>query len=802
MRSSRKQKLARNTENNVPSDHSSGDGGLLIFFAPSNGQKAEPPDEKIAQSNEGCIDLISDDNGNDGADRTTDQQRRVTLPDEQQKQSLKNRRKKWRDTGSSTTMKTNERKSKKRKIILESDEEDDDNDYFPPTRRASNNHRVAASKSSSIADYINTRTNNQGKVSHYNHEMISSKYQNKRPQLDINNGASIIDKNIDIHQQTQTPIRNTRTNLLSKKAEFNSLLQNANESMRNIFQIQAFRNLQPKAIRGALKGKHQIIIMATGGGKSLCYQLPAVVLTGTALVISPLIALMVDQVEGLKRRGVSCALLSSVNKDSENQSVLKRLDGTWNNDTATAGISNDEIKLVYCTPEMIETAKFRAILYRLHRRGKLSLFAIDEAHCLSCWGHDFRPAFLKLGWLRDSFPEVPCMACTATATEKVIQDIRACLRFGDEVVCHKSSFNRKNIAYEVRYKDSLSITHKDGAIGDLLDTIKSQHLKSSSNDNDNDSPCAGIVYVHKRADAGNIAEQITRSTGIQAAAYHAGLKDSLRSETQQLWTRGDVQVVVATVAFGMGIDLAHVRYVIHWCLAKSVEGFYQESGRAGRDGLESMSILYYSKDDASKMSFIIRKNLEAKRQKQGKDFKPEDDQNLCALEGMVNYCTGASCRRKYLLKHFGEDIDASMCNKTCDYCRSPSRVKDAIEASEVAKHVSGTAFFRKFNNKKAKQSTWDGQWNGPAGDDDGMYESNSAYDNDDDVNGLSVFGGEYSKYEEESITYNDDDFKSGKKRRKQQRKSSGDILSKYEVSAISFNMCRYIFNYDHMLGFF
>ena len=180
VRSSRKQKLARNTENNVPSDHSSGDGGLLNFFAPSNGQKAEPPDEKIAQYNEGCIDLISDDNGNDGADRTTDQQRRVTLPDEQQKQSLKNRRKKWRDTGSSTTMKTNERKSKKRKIILESDEEDDDNDYFPPTRRASNNHRVAASKSSSIADYINTRTNNQGKVSHYNHEMISSKYQNKR----------------------------------------------------------------------------------------------------------------------------------------------------------------------------------------------------------------------------------------------------------------------------------------------------------------------------------------------------------------------------------------------------------------------------------------------------------------------------------------------------------------------------------------------------------------------------------------------------------------------------------------------
>ncbi|ACI64565.1 predicted protein, partial [Thalassiosira pseudonana CCMP1335] len=289
------------------------------------------------------------------------------------------------------------------------------------------------------------------------------------------------------------------------------------------------------------------------------------------IVVCPLIALMVDQVNNLHKKGIhTAACWSSSHRKSKRNIQDMRL---------------TPIQILYCTPELLETDKFRAILTKLHSARRLHLIAIDEAHCLSTWGHDFRPAYRKLRLLREAFPSVPIMACTGTATSKVVQDIRDVLCLDSTTApCLMGTFNRPNISYEVRYKDSLQ--------HDVAEKAK--------------QPCSGIIYVHKREDCTTLAIQISKTTGLVAAAYHAGLKDAEREDTQQKWTAGSVHVAVATVAFGMGIDLPHVRYVVHWSLAKSLEGFYQESGRAGRDGKPSISILYYSKDDASKFAFLLK----------------------------------------------------------------------------------------------------------------------------------------------------------------------------------------------------
>jgi superfamily II DNA helicase RecQ len=437
------------------------------------------------------------------------------------------------------------------------------------------------------------------------------------------------------------------------------LWNNSQEILQTTFQVQALRNLQPQAVRHALDHKSCIIVMATGAGKSLCYQLPAATLPGLTLVISPLIALMTDQVMALNQKGIRAALLSSSNTTAENNAVMAHLHAMASQQpqppgTATPTHTPPPLKLLYCTPELIATDRFRSTLKSIHNNKNkhatlsLSLFAFDEAHCLSTWGHDFRPTYRKLSWLCETFPKVPVMACTATATPKVIQDIRACLRMTRETTypCLKGTFNRPNITYVIKYKDTLdsmskmnlnkvssvststSVTASAGAgryghaetttnakggfqsaallqksqskeiagsrsvpvqstlqsnaprnaasfgggsLGDMVLVIHEQHSKAIARK----EPCSGIIYVHKRTDTKHLALQITRHTGVKAAAYHAGLKDEVRKQTQTDWTSGKIPIAVATVAFGMGIDLAHVRYVIHWALAKSVEGFYQ-----------------------------------------------------------------------------------------------------------------------------------------------------------------------------------------------------------------------------------
>lgn len=491
---------------------------------------------------------------------------------------------------------------------------------------------------------------------------------------------------------------------------FPVLWKRAQSNLKSIFQIPALRHLQPIAIQTALQRQSQIVVMATGGGKSLCYQLPATVFGGVTIVVSPLIALMQDQVQALLRKGIYAAVISSANGERKNTQILDQLLGRTT--TSTKNHNNQpkpqlpSITLLYGTPELIQTERFRNVLTELYQTQRLAMIAIDEAHCLSTWGHDFRTAYRKLDWLRRELPNVPCIACTATATPKVIQDIRNVLLL-QNAPCHLSSFNRVNISYQVRFKDSLDNMTDHGAVGDLLLFIQQQHKHHLAMS----TSCSGIVYCHRRQDTESIAQQITKRTGIKAASYHAGLKDAERSQVQSDWTDGKIQIAVATVAFGMGVDLAHVRYVVHWSLPKTVEGFYQESGRGGRDLKPAVSVMYYSKDDASRFAYIIRTSANPKN-------KDSTERALEALELMVNYCVLPACRRQFLLQHFGETIQPDkVCQKTCDYCQDPKKVTSAIQASQVVKDVMS---YKRGPIMKHKGPDWDGQWQGPHGDDDDL----------------------------------------------------------------------------------
>ena len=541
-----------------------------------------------------------------------------------------------------------------------------------------------------------------------------------------------------------------------------SLMERASNILQSTFKLESLRPLQRTSIQGVLGGKSQIVIMATGGGKSLCYQLPALASGNTTIkaknskvtiVICPLIALMIDQVNNLMKKGIkTAACWSSSHSAKYKAEIMKRLSIEKEKIAKKPGVKSNNseltpIQLLYVTPELIETQRFRDVLMKLHNANRLYLFAIDEAHCVSSWGHDFRPAYRKLSWIPETFKDTPIIACTGTATGKVISDIRSTLCLGKEVPCQLGSFNRPNIQYKVKYKDSLN-TEPQGAISDLIMEVKHHHATSEKMK----QKCAGIIYVHKREDCQSLAAQIYKATGIPTAAYHAGLKDAERDETQRKWCDGSVKVAVATVAFGMGIDLPHVRYVIHWTMSKSLEGFYQESGRAGRDGLPSESILYYSKDDASKFMFLVKKNAERIAQKNGhRDGKAAQklDRALLEIEGMVDYCIKPGCRRQYVLNHFGEKIDPRIvCQKTCDYCMDPRKIEMAIQASECASAVT--------NSQKSWQAfkSNDGTkyHHNPAASDEslGDYESDDGFGMgfDDGLLGITSYNGDDELIEE------------------------------------------------------
>jgi ATP-dependent DNA helicase RecQ len=412
------------------------------------------------------------------------------------------------------------------------------------------------------------------------------------------------------------------------------------EQLKEHFGFDGFKNEQDTIIRNLLDGKDTFVIMPTGGGKSLCYQLPAIISEGVAIIVSPLIALMKNQVDLV--RGYS-------SKDS----VAHFLNSTLNKKQIREvheDLVNGHTKMLYVAPETLTKQENLDFFSDL----KISFFAVDEAHCISEWGHDFRPEYRRLKEIMDLInPSVPVIALTATATPKVQSDIIKNLGLRNPAI-FISSFNRPNLYYEILPK-----IKKDDTIRNIVRFIIQNKGKS------------GIIYTLNRKTTEELADMLG-ANGIKAVAYHAGLDSKLRTERQDLFLNEDVQVIVATIAFGMGIDKPDIRFVIHFNIPKSIENYYQETGRAGRDGLEGKCILYYSHKDVSKLEHLMKD-------------KPLSEREVGAqlINETVGYAESGVCRRKVLMSYFGEEYTAENC-ENCDNCLHP---KERVEAKDSAVKV-------------------------------------------------------------------------------------------------------------------
>lgn len=413
------------------------------------------------------------------------------------------------------------------------------------------------------------------------------------------------------------------------------------DTLKKHFGYDEFRPLQKDIIERVLAKQDCLVLMPTGGGKSLCFQLPSLLQEGVAIVISPLISLMKDQVDALIQNGISAAYINSSLRQDEINDIIRR-------------VSAGEVKLLYIAPERLALPNFQQLLHTL----PISMFAIDEAHCISEWGHDFRPDYRNLSQLRTNFPNIPIMALTATATQKVREDIVKQLQLADPQV-FISSFNRQNLSYEVLPKKDWLQT-----ILSLLELYPSESV---------------IIYCFSRKDTENIAEKL-RNYGYVAGTYHAGLTADKRRENQDAFINDDIRIMVATIAFGMGIDKPDVRLVIHHSLPKSVEGYYQETGRAGRDGLPSRCVLLFSTIDKYKQDYFIR-HIQDEAEKQ---------QAQANLDQVMYYGQLSSCRREFLLRYFNEEYGEGNCGN-CDRCVSFTPLTAATSAKKSRASTKSTS---------------------------------------------------------------------------------------------------------------
>lgn len=410
-------------------------------------------------------------------------------------------------------------------------------------------------------------------------------------------------------------------------------LEKAKQALKRYFGYDQFRPLQSDIIQAVFAGQDALVLMPTGGGKSVCFQIPAVTLPGTCIVVSPLISLMKDQVEGLRANGIQAAFLNSA-IDSRAQLQVEE------------AFYSGSLNLLYVSPEKLVSGNFISIL----KRGKINLFAIDEAHCISAWGHDFRPEYTQMGMLKQHFPNIPIIALTATADKLTRKDIVDQLRLKEPAI-FIASFDRPNLSLEVRPGQQ--------RLGQIQEFIK-KHPKQ-----------AGIIYCLSRKTAEDVAAKLLQQ-GLKAEAYHAGLSPDKRSKIQDNFINDNVQVICATVAFGMGIDKSNVRWVIHYNLPKNLEGYYQEIGRAGRDGAKADTLLFYSFADVSMLRDIIQNGENA----------AQNEIQLVKLERMQQYAESLACRRRILLAYFSENLSQNCGN--CDICRNPPQYIDGSVIAQKA----------------------------------------------------------------------------------------------------------------------